>query len=255
MRKDANLKSKTRNSFIYFQLGLIGTMLAVLAVLEFQSKDVVKEMKEFTLNEPLEEPFNMNYTIIENKVEDLKPTKVIKPVVKVPLDVTKIEVKKDEEIIDNIDLNTEDNVDSNEGKETVDNVTKDSNEGKNTKSNIKPDIFNVGQLPMFPECAGLSRTAQKACFDEQLMKAVLRNLNYPEDDLEKGKQGTALIEFVIDEKGNITNVKALDNKRATSNMQIAAEKAVKKLPKLIPAKMGNENVRIKYAIPISFRIQ
>ena len=255
MKIDANLKSKTKNSFIYFQLGLIGTMLAVLFVLELQSKDIAKEVKEFTLNEPLEEPFNTTYTIIERKVVETKPVKVVKPIVKLPKDVTKLDVKKDDEVIDKTEINTQDNNNTNEGKKNTDDVAKEPIEGKNTKTNVSPNIFNVEQLPMFPECEGLSRTAQKECFDEQLMKAVLRNLNYPEEDLENGKQGTALIEFVIDERGYITNVKALDNKRATSKMQIAAERAVKKLPKLIPAKMGDDNVRIKYSRPISFRIQ
>ena len=77
---------------------------------------------------------------------------------------------------------------------------------------------------------------------------------YPERDYDNGKQGTALIEFVIDENGNITNVKPLENNRATEDMKKAAEKAVKKLPQLIPAKQGDRNVRIKYAIPITFKL-
>jgi len=72
--------------------------------------------------------------------------------------------------------------------------------------------------------------------------------------LENKRQGTAVVEFVIDEEGNITNVKAIENNRATPAMQIAAEKAVNKLPKLEPAKQGNVAVKIKYVIPISFKI-
>ncbi|BCY28151.1 energy transducer TonB [Flavobacterium okayamense] len=254
MKKDVKLKSKTRNSFIYFQLGLIGTMLIVLFVLEFQFKEAVKEIKTFTLNEPIDEPFDGVFTIIENNDTEVKPEKVVKPQVKVPLDVTEVEVKDNDEQIKETDINTQDNVSSNEGSEIKNDETNNTS-GNVVSKPVNPTIFNVERLPMFPECAGLSRTEQKACFDEQLMKAVMRNLSYPDVDLENGKQGTALIEFVIDEKGNITNVKALDNKRATVTMQKAAEKAVKKLPKLIPAKMGEDNVRIKYSIPISFRIQ
>ena len=35
----------------------------------------------------------------------------------------------------------------------------------------------------------------------------------------------------------------------------AAEKAVKRIPKLIPAKQGNKEVRIKYTIPVVFKMQ
>ena len=76
-----------------------------------------------------------------------------------------------------------------------------------------------------------------------------------EDDLEEGKQGVAQVEFIIDENGAITNVVALNNKRATSDMQKAAEKAVKRIPKLIPAKQGDKPVRIKYSIPVVFKIR
>lgn len=65
----------------------------------------------------------------------------------------------------------------------------------------------------------------------------------------------AQVEFIIDENGTITNVVALNNKRATSEMQKAAEKAVKRIPKLIPAKQGDKSVRIKYSIPVVFKIR
>lgn len=255
MKANANLKSRTKNSMIYFQLGLIGTMLVVLFVLEFQFKETVKKVPTISLNETLDEPFNTTYTIIEHKVVEAKPTKVVKPIVKVPKDVTKLEIKKNEELIKETEIKTQDDVASTEGKETKEDVVVEPNEGKTTEPKKEITFVNVEQLPMFPECAGLSRADQKACFDEQLLKAVLRNLEYPEADLRKGNQGRALIEFVIDERGYITNVKAINNDRATDNMKVAAEKAVKKLPKLIPAKQGKENVRIKYSIPISFRIK
>lgn len=254
MRKNVNLKSKAKNSFVYFQLGLIGTMLVVLFALEFKFKDVAK-VDTFDLTfEPTEESFNTSYTIIEHKIVETKPVKVIKSKVELPKDVTRLDVKKNDEVIKEAEAKSQDNASATEGKDVKEDMVANPNEGKTTLP-VKPNIFNVEQLPMFPECAGLSRAEQKACFDEQLLKAVVRNLEYPEIDLERGKQGTALIEFIIDERGNVINVKALDNKRATITMQKAAEKAVKKLPKLIPAKMGNENVRIRYSIPISFRIK
>lgn len=254
MRKDANLKSRVKNSTIYFQLGLIATMLVVLFVLEIQFKQDVKEPETIAFTPSDEDILIADYTIIERK-EVVKPqNKVEKQSPKLPNEIENVEMKDDETEVKETELKSE----SNTSSEDVENTESENNNENNTPANApKKDvnIFNVEQLPMFPECRGLSRSEQKACFDSQLMKAIVRNLNYPEKDLRNGNQGTALIEFVIDEKGNVVNVKALDNKRATENMQEAAKKAVKKLPKLIPAKQGNDNVRIKYTIPISFRIQ
>ena len=252
MRKDANLKSRVKNSTIYFQLGLIATMLVVLFVLEIQFKQEVKEPETIALTPSDEDILIADYTIIERK-EVVKPqNKVEKQSPKLPNEIENVEMKDDE--VEETELKSESDTSSEDPENTESENNNENNAPANTPKK-EVNIFNVEQLPMFPECRGLSRSEQKACFDSQLMKAIVRNLNYPEKDLRNGNQGTALIEFVIDEKGNVTNVKALDNKRATENMQEAAKKAVKKLPKLIPAKQGNDNVRIKYTIPISFRIQ
>jgi TonB family protein len=177
-------------------------------------------------------------------------------VVKVPkvahvFKATKDEPKKDE---DKAPIATQDNPTDNPKTDTtpVDNPKDSGNGGGTTEA---PTVFSVEQLPMFEACKGLSRSEQKACFDEQLSKAIVKHLTYPESDLEDGKQGVAQVEFVIDEKGTITSVKALDNKRATIEMQKAAEKAVKRIPKLIPAKQGDKAVKIKYSIPVVFKIR
>ena len=75
------------------------------------------------------------------------------------------------------------------------------------------------------------------------------------ENLEQNKQGRAIISFIIDETGRIVEVKAVQNKYATDAMQKAAEAAVRKVSKLTPAKQGGKPVRIKYTIPVAFRIQ
>jgi periplasmic protein TonB len=250
MRTNENFQRKTKNSFIYFQIGLIAVLVLVLSFLEFKflyfSKDTVFRVdSEWTQ----EKAFVYNPEIIKsNPIE----TKAVKPVVKLPKDIVDVDIKKDDEVIKKEDLASENPSDA---KSDVEDKTDVSNNNNNTKPTVdKPTIFSVEQLPMFKACKGLKRSEQKACFDEQLAKAISKNLVYPDKDLENKRQGTAVVEFVIDEKGNITNVKALDNNRATPAMQVAAEKAVSKLPKLEPAKQGDVAVKIKYVIPISFKV-
>jgi TonB family protein len=92
------------------------------------------------------------------------------------------------------------------------------------------------------------------CFEEQMSKAVAKNLVYPQDDYDNGKQGKVKISFVIDENGKVVDVKAFDNKIVTEEMKIAAERAIRKVPKLTPAKQGGNPVRIKYVIPVVFKL-
>lgn len=256
MRAKNDFQKKMKNSFIFFQLGLVATMLGVLFVLEYNFKD---SQKTITCNfdKPIditEKPFTDNFQAIKQAEVKVKTTPVEKIVPKVIIPEVLNDFKLKDNVIEleKLNLATQDNVAKLEN--TVDTNTSTINTGKEEGPVAEPTYLTVEQLPMFKACKGLSRSEQKACFDEQLAKAITRNLVYPENDYDNRKQGTALIEFIIDENGNITNVKPLENNRATVDMKKAAEKAVKKIPQLIPAKQGDKNVRIKYAIPISFKI-
>ena len=250
MRTNENFQRKTKNSVIYFQVGLIAVLVLVLSFLEFKflsfSKDTVFKA-EPTWTE--EAAFVYNPEVIKSNPVEIK---AVKPVVKLPKEFVDFKIEDNDEVIKKEDLASENPSDT---KSDVEVKTDVSNNNNNTTATVdKPTIFSVEQLPMFKACKGLKRSEQKACFDEQLAKAISKNLVYPNKDLENKRQGTAVVEFVIDEKGNITNVKALDNNRATPAMQVAAEKAVSKLPKLEPAKQGDVAVKIKYVIPISFKV-
>ncbi|WP_445714824.1 energy transducer TonB [Flavobacterium sp.] len=252
MRPNVDFQKKAKNSFIYFQVGLIATMLIVLFVLEFNFKDSAKFVSPPFTTEPIQEPI-----FVYNPAPATKPQVLNKPVAtKITKVVHVFKPTKEEPVKEDpkTSVETQDNTNNTTTVET----TSTSNEGKVDKPIEGPtdySPFSVEQLPMFPACKGLSRAEQKACFDEQLARVIVKHLVYPEDDLEDGKQGVAQVEFIIDENGVITNVVALNNKRATSEMQKAAEKAVKRIPKLIPAKQGSKSVRIKYSIPVVFKIR
>jgi TonB family protein len=250
MKANVDFPKRAKNSFIYFQVGLIATMVVVLFILEFNFEN---KNRVITDNFPIE--ITPERTFVYNPAPATKPVETTKPVVvKVPKVVhvfkpTKQEIKKEENITQ---VATQDNQSDNHSN-TESTVEPKDNGILETPKEI--NIFSVEKLPMFPSCKGLSRADQKACFDEQMAKAILKHLIYPEADYKEGKQGVAQIEFVIDENGAITNVVALDNKRATLDMQKAAEKAIKRVPKLIPAMHGDKPVRIKYSIPVGFRMK
>lgn len=257
MREKDVFKKKTKNSVIYFQFGLIATMLVALFVLEYSFQDVKR--KDFVyVPIGVDEPgfFLPSVVLPVNPTPSQKPTP--KPQIKVVTPqkvVTDFDVKDDEEVI-----KTSVDVASQDSKTVSDAPVSDTSDAKgngadvvNTKV-VEPTIMTVEQLPMFKACIGLSRAEQKACFEAELSKVVSRHLVYPEDDFDDKKQGRAFVEFVIDEKGNVTNVNSLSNGNATEDMKRAAEKAVKRVPKLIPAQQGKKSVKIKYVIPISFKI-
>ncbi len=251
MKANVDFPKRAKNSFIYFQVGLIATMLVVLFILEFNFEDKKYKAKYIpTVDIPEEETFVYNPAPITKPQITVKPLVTKSPLTQV-FKITKEEPKKED---NQTKLASQDSHGDNQSNTNSNPIVNPDNTGKvETLSEYSP--FSVEQLPMFPTCKGLSRAEQKACFDEQLAKAIVKNLVYPEGDLAIGKQGVAQVEFVIDENGAITNVVAINNKRASSEMQKAAERAVKRIPKLIPAKQGNKEVRIKYTIPVVFKIQ
>lgn len=248
MKPNVDFPKKAKNSFIFFQIGLIATMLVVLFVLEFnfelKSKKAVVPETVTTID--ISVPTNFKIIPKMNPIAENKPN--AQPKFTNQFKETTKEVPKDK--VKPVD-NTPKDLDTNAPKEPVsENPIK---EVPSTKPET-PTVLNVEELPMFPACRGLSRNEQLKCFEEQMSKAVAKNAEYPEIDRENGKQGRALISFIIDENGKIIDVKALDNKNATPEMKIAAEKAVRKVSKLTPAKQGGKPVRIKYVIPVSFRL-
>lgn len=257
MKPNVKMLDKSKNSFIYFQLGLIATMVVVLFVLEFNfkteipkatasTKIVLPDETIFTYSPKLETPKSEPRKVIVTKP-------IVKPVVQPKVVDQFIETEK--EVDDNL-VKDAAHQDSNTVSNTVNNNPNESPVDTNAGGgSSKDEVFVVVEfLPRFPNCTYVSKENQKDCFDEQLKKEIFKYLKYPKKDLENQKEGTVFVQFIVDEKGNFTSIKSADNNRATDDMRIAVETAVKKLPKIIPAKQGDRDVKITYTIPISFKI-
>lgn len=258
MRQDVDFGKKQKSGAIFFQVGLIAVMVIVLFALEFRFQKESQKHQEEPIVIGSEEPFNINpINIIRVNQSQTKEVAVVK--MPRPDNLVKVEVKKND-----VKVETEPEKDNSE--EMVNN-TNDSNNSKveaNTTQSVSGSgnssghtFLTVEELPSFPACKGLPRNQQMQCFEEQLRKAVSKNLSYPEDDYESGRQGRAYVEFTINEEGEFSDVKIIESKgaMATKEMNKAAERAVKKLKKINPAKQGDTPVKVKYTLPVTFRIQ
>jgi protein TonB len=256
MKPNVKMIDNSKNSFIYFQLGLIAAMVTVLFVLEFNFKtEVLKEKASTNVSFPEDIVFTYNPKLEETKAKPRLVTKT-NPIVKVvqPKIINQF-IKTETEVNDDIikDVSDQDSTVSSANSSTNQNAnTVDGNSG-NTGEEEK--VFVVVEfLPRFPGCVNVSKESQKECFDSQLKKEIFKYLKYPERDLENKNEGTVFVQFIVDENGNFTSIKSAENNRATNDMRVAVENAVKKLPKIIPAKQGQKDVKVTYTIPISFKI-
>lgn len=110
----------------------------------------------------------------------------------------------------------------------------------------KPEVENkvfevVEQMPSFP--GG----------DAALMRYLHDNINYPAVAQENGVQGRVVLTFVVERDGSITDVKV--GKSVDPSLDREAMRVVKSMPRWNPGKQNGSAVRVKYTLPVMFRLQ
>ena len=103
-------------------------------------------------------------------------------------------------------------------------------------------IFTVvEQMPMFPGGEGA------------LMGYLRDNIHYPTVAAENGVQGRVVVGFVVERDGSITDVNIL--RGVDPSLDREAMRVVTSMPKWTPGKQNGSAVRVKYQVPVSFRLQ
>lgn len=115
-------------------------------------------------------------------------------------------------------------------------------EGQTAESVVEGKVFDVvEQMPAFP--GGM----------EALMNFLQNNVKYPKQAQDKGTQGRVIVQFVVNTDGSIVEPKVM--KGVDALLDNEALRVVKMMPKWKPGKQNGKAVRVKYTIPVSFRLQ
>lgn len=89
-------------------------------------------------------------------------------------------------------------------------------------------------------------------FNGDLGKWLGKNLKYPVRAQEAGVQGKVYIEFIIERDGSITDAKVI--RSVHPDLDKEALRVVNSMPKWKPGMQRDKAVRVKFTIPISFRL-
>ncbi len=108
----------------------------------------------------------------------------------------------------------------------------------------------IDEVPVFPGCENASD--KRACFQESIYKHISKNFRYPQEAQDKGIQGKVNIMFVIDERGNIGNLKM---RGPSEILEKEAARIISLLPKMTAGKQRGKNVRVPFSVPITFKLQ
>lgn len=103
-------------------------------------------------------------------------------------------------------------------------------------------VFDVvEQMPSFP--GGNSA----------LMQYLANNIKYPVVAQENGVQGRVVVSFVVERDGSITDVNVV--RGVDPSLDREAQRVVRSMPRWNPGKQNGQAVRVKYNVPVSFRLQ
>lgn len=192
----------------------------------------------------------------EAKVERKEPVKVevekVIEKVKSSVKFTAPEIKKDEEVKPEEELKSQDDLaktttaigsfDVKGNDEAAGEVLKAKEVIAEEKPKEEEKVFDVvEQMPSFPG-------GQAA-----LLEYLSKNIRYPAVAEENGVQGRVIVTFVVERDGSITDVKVI--KQVDPSLDKEAARVVKSMPHWIPGKQNGAAVRVKYTVPVTFKLQ
>ncbi|MBN1463061.1 MAG: energy transducer TonB [Paludibacteraceae bacterium] len=88
---------------------------------------------------------------------------------------------------------------------------------------------------------------------EALYKYLGSEVSYPAAQKEMGIQGRVICQFVVNTDGSIVDVVVV--KGVDPELDKEAIRVIKKMPKWVPGEQSKKKVRVKYTLPIVFKIQ
>lgn len=89
--------------------------------------------------------------------------------------------------------------------------------------------------------------------DTERLKFLTDNIKYPQLAEENGIKGTVYVQFIVDTKGNITDVKIL--RGIGGGCDEEAVRVIKMMPQWHPGKQNGKVVRVLFTMPVVFKLQ
>ena len=88
--------------------------------------------------------------------------------------------------------------------------------------------------------------------DAALMKYLSENVKYPALAIKAQEQGRVVVSFTVEKDGAISDVKVA--RSVTPSLDAEAVRVVKAMPKWTPGKQDGQLVRVRYNVPVSFKL-
>ena len=109
------------------------------------------------------------------------------------------------------------------------------------KAEEQGEVFQVvEEMPMFP--GGM----------EEMIKFLQGEVKYPKEAQDKGLQGRVLVQFVVNKDGSICEDTVV--RSVAPSLDAEAIRVVRSMPNWTPGKQKGEPVRVRFTLPVTFRL-
>lgn len=201
---------------LFFQIGLVVTLVIVLGAFEWKSYEKV----DYNLGQ-------LNLDDLEEEIIPITRQEITPPPPPPPPPEVIVIVEDIVEIVDEAKIET---TESDEMVAVIE-IEEESDE----------EFFMVVEnMPEFP--GG----------DAGLMKYIQKNVKYPPIAKEYNITGKVYVSFIVDKSGSVTDVKIA--RGVDKSLDAEAVRVVKSLPKYKPGKQRGKAVRVMFTIPINFTL-
>lgn len=125
---------------------------------------------------------------------------------------------------------------------TENNATEETSTVEITTSNTEEVYSTADEMPEFPGGMG------------ELMTYLGSNIQYPSKAKENHWEGSAVCQFVIEKDGSISNAEIIQSS-GFQLLDIEAMRVILNMPNWTSGKQNGDSVRVKFALPITFKLQ
>lgn len=211
-----------RKSGMFFNVGLLVSLLIVTAAFEWRQYDDGDLVELGAINDDFEELTDIPPT----EQPPPPPPKIQQPEI--------VEVPDEEEIEEEIEVDLDVEITETEVIEEV--IISEAPEEE-----VADEIFQIVEEPATPQ-GGY----------EAFYEYVGKNMRYPAQARRMGIEGTVYVQFVVEKDGSITDVQAIRGIGAGCDEE--AVRVIKNQPRWNPPKQRGKPVRQRIVLPIKFQL-
>ena len=181
---------------------------------------------------------------VKQKQVKVEPEKVVEQV-KSSIKFTAPVIKKDSEVKPEDELKTQDQI--METKTAIGSFDVKGND------DVNGEVLKAKEVIAQPEPPKHEEESKVPGGNGALLEYLATHVKYPVVAQENGVQGRVIVSFVVERDGSITDVRVV--RSVDPSLDREAARVVSSMPRWTPGKQNGSAVRVKYNVPVMFKLQ